>query len=79
MSILGFRARNHPQQVFTRGQLDDVDDRAVHPSHFLGFCERFGDFTLDVAAAAHNTKCERRPNERPPFGCCLLIFSGGAS
>jgi phage N-6-adenine-methyltransferase len=57
--ILGFRAQNHPQQVFTRGELDDVDDRSVHPAHYLAFVDRFGEFTLDVAAAAHNTKCAR--------------------
>jgi len=171
VSVLGYRARNHPQQVADRGALDDVDDRAVHPAHFLTFVERFGEFTLDVAAAAHNTRCDRffdaqtdglrqswagelvwcnlpyssiepwvrkawleaprtrgivmllpanrteqrwwqrlveplrdrpgsglrveflpgrmrflkagqdevGPNERPPFGCCLLIFGGGGS
>jgi phage N-6-adenine-methyltransferase len=59
VSVLGYRARNHPQQVGERGALDDVDDRAVHPAHFLTFVERFGEFTLDAAAAAHNARCDR--------------------
>ena len=55
MSVLGFRARNHPQQA-TR---DDVDDRATLPEIFDPIADRFGGFTVDAAAAAHNTKCER--------------------
>lgn len=55
MSLVGFKAQNHPQQ---RAK-DDVDDRATTPEHFQMFVDRFGEFTLDVAAAAHNTKCER--------------------
>lgn len=90
--------------------VDDVDDRATHPGVFAEFDHRFGGFTLDVAAAEHNAKCERYftreqdgqtwwqrlveqrrdrgeglrflkrgqqvigPNERPPFGVCLLIW-----
>jgi len=57
MSLLGFKAQNHPQQTLRAGPWDDVDDRATHPLHFEQFSERFGPFTLDVAAAAHNTKC----------------------
>lgn len=170
MSLLGFKAQNHPQQTLPSGPMDDVDDRATHPKYFETYSERFGEFTLDVAAAAHNTKCDRfydleadglrqswagehvwcnppysaiepwvrkawteaagtrgivmllpanrteqkwwqqqvephrdcgsalrveflpgrmrfikagqldvGPNERPPFGCCLLIWTGGAS
>ncbi len=59
MSLLGFKAQNHPQQTLPAGPLDDVDDRATHPLHFEQFSERLGPFTLDVAAAAHNTKCHR--------------------
>lgn len=59
MTLLGFRALNHPQQVAERGARTDIDDRAVHPAHFMAFVERFGEFTLDVAAAAHNARCER--------------------
>jgi len=59
VSLLGYRAHNHPQQVIDRGPLDYIDDRTIHPAHFLTFSERFGEFTLDVAAAAHNTRCAR--------------------
>lgn len=58
MSIAGFRAQNHPQQTDKRGASDEVDDRGTHPENFDPLNERFR-FTLDVAAAPHNTKCER--------------------
>lgn len=59
MSIVGYRASNHPQQVGRRGALGQVDDRATHPDDFAAWNSRFGGFTLDVAAAAHNAKCAR--------------------
>jgi phage N-6-adenine-methyltransferase len=59
MSVLGYRSRNHPQQVAVNGADDETDDRATHPVHFAQFDEDFGPFTLDVAAAAHNAKCDR--------------------
>lgn len=61
MALSGFKAQAHPQQVSRRwpDDVDGVDDRATHPLDFADFNERFGPFTLDVAAAAHNTKCER--------------------
>lgn len=102
MTLTGFKAKNHPQQIGTRGALDEVDDRGTEPEFVRGLEERFGKpFTLDVAAAAHNTKCDRyftRADDglaqswageriwcnppysnlgdcdRPPFGCCLLIW-----
>lgn len=55
--MVKFRAQNHPQQTGLRGALDEVDDRGTHPADFAPLHERF-DFTLDVAAAAHNAKCE---------------------
>lgn len=58
MSLVGHKAKSHPQQIALR-DVDDVDDRATHPGVFEEFDHRFGGFTLDVAAAAHNTKCER--------------------
>lgn len=58
MSIAGFRSKNHPQQTGKRGALDEVDDRETHPEVFDPLNGRFG-FTLDVAAAPHNAKCER--------------------
>jgi len=54
MSLVRFKAQNHPQQ----SAKPSVDDRATVPEVFGPLNERFG-FTIDVAAAAHNTKCER--------------------
>jgi phage N-6-adenine-methyltransferase len=59
VSVVGFKASNHPQQIGTRGALDEVDDRGTHPENFDPWNVRFGGFTLDVAAAPHNAKCER--------------------
>lgn len=58
MSLLKLRARNHPAQVARHGANDEVDDRATLPETFAGWDRRFGGFTVDVAAAAHNAKCE---------------------
>ena len=59
MTLSGFKAQNHPQQTARRGVDNDVDDRATHPVDFARIDETHGPFTVDVAAAAHNTKCER--------------------
>ena len=58
MSLVKFKAQNHPQQTDLRGALEEVDDRGTHPAEFAPLDARFG-FTLDVAAAAHNAKCDR--------------------
>lgn len=58
MSIAGFRANNHPQQVAVRGPRRDIDDRETPPELFDPINERFG-FTLDVAALPQNAKCVR--------------------
>jgi hypothetical protein len=58
MSLVGFQARNHPQQVAAGGAKLHVDDMATPPEIFDPLNERFG-FTLDVAASAHNAKCPR--------------------
>ncbi len=58
MSLVGFKARNHDQQVRKRGANPAVDDRATSPEVFAPLQERFG-FTLDVAASSHNAKCAR--------------------
>lgn len=58
MSLVGFQARNHPQQVAKGGAKLHVDDMATPPEVFDPLNERF-DFTLDAAASAHNAKCER--------------------
>lgn len=54
MSLVGFKAQNHPQQTTK----PDVDDRALPPSDFALLHARFG-FTLDAAAAEHNAKLPR--------------------
>lgn len=59
MSLVGFKAQNHAQQVEKVGADDEVDDRGTHPIYFEPWNERFGGFTLDAAAAHHNAKCER--------------------
>lgn len=59
MSLAGFKSSNHPQQTGKRGAVDAVDDRGTDQTFFDGLSERFGGFTLDVAASAHNAKCER--------------------
>lgn len=59
MALSGFKSQNHPQQTGLRGALDEVDDRGTHPENFDPWNDRFGGFTLDAAAAPHNTKCEK--------------------
>jgi phage N-6-adenine-methyltransferase len=55
VSLVGRAARNHPQQKVDR----EVDDRATVAEVFEPLDRRFGGFTVDVAAAAHNTKVAR--------------------
>ena len=59
MSLVGFRARNHPQQVSLWSANDGVDDRATTLDVFGPLNDRFGGFTIDVAASPENTKVER--------------------
>lgn len=54
MSLVGFKARNHPQQ----GVKPHVDDRALPIEEFAKLDERF-QFTLDAAASERNRKKER--------------------
>lgn len=58
MSMVGFRANNHPQQVSRVGAKDAVDDRGTDPAFFAEMDQRFH-FTLDVAASDRNAKCAR--------------------
>ncbi len=58
MSVVGYKARNHPQQVASHGARPDIDDRATPPEVFGPLQDRFG-FTVDAAASAANAKCER--------------------
>lgn len=54
MSLVGFKAKNHPQQ----SARPEVDDRALPPEEFSALQARFR-FTLDAAAAEHNAKLPR--------------------
>jgi phage N-6-adenine-methyltransferase len=58
MSLVGFKAQNHEQQVLVRGPRSHVDDRATTPEDFAPWHERFR-FTIDAAAAPHNAKLPR--------------------
>lgn len=58
MSVVGYRARNHPGQVASHGARPEIDDRATPSEVFAPLYERFG-FTIDVAASAANAKCGR--------------------
>lgn len=60
MSLVGFKAQNHPQQTtrFRAAATDEIDDRATTIEVFAPLQDRYG-FTIDVAAAAHNAKLPR--------------------
>jgi phage N-6-adenine-methyltransferase len=55
VSLVGFRASNHPQQVTRNGADDEIDDRGTPQDFWDELNERYH-FTLDVAAAPHNAK-----------------------
>jgi phage N-6-adenine-methyltransferase len=54
VSLVGFKARNHPQQP----RKDSVDDRWTPLNLWIPWNDRFG-FTLDVAASDENYLCPR--------------------
>lgn len=58
MSLVGFKARNHQQQLVTRGPRPAVDDRATDPLVFAELDARFR-FTVDAAASPQNAKLSR--------------------
>lgn len=58
MSLVGFKAQNHRQQVGKRGANPEVDNLATAPEDFLALDSRF-DFSIDVAALPHNAKVQR--------------------
>jgi phage N-6-adenine-methyltransferase len=58
MSVVGFRARNHPQQVTVRGADFAVDDRAITAEDFAPLHARLR-FTVDAAASQANARLER--------------------
>jgi phage N-6-adenine-methyltransferase len=58
MSLVGFKARNHRQQVKAHGANPVVDDRETSLEVFTPLHERFS-FTIDVAANKRNAKLSR--------------------
>lgn len=58
MSLVGFSARNHRQQVGRRGADDATDDRRTPREIFDPLNAEFC-FTLDAAASAENAKCAK--------------------
>lgn len=59
VTLIGVRSRNHPQQVAKRKPNDEVDDRATPWDEYTKLVSAYGPFSIDVAAASHNTKCVR--------------------
>jgi phage N-6-adenine-methyltransferase len=58
MSVVGYKARNHPQQVSAHGPRKDVDERTIPADDFAPLDKRF-QFTIDAAATAENTRLPR--------------------
>jgi phage N-6-adenine-methyltransferase len=58
ITVIGFKARNHPQQVGARGALDAVDDRWTPLHLWIPWHDRWG-FTLDAAASDESHLCGR--------------------
>jgi phage N-6-adenine-methyltransferase len=58
VSLVKFKAQNHPQQAGKRGAKPEVDNLATTPEMFVPLHERFR-FTIDVAALPHNAKLPR--------------------
>lgn len=56
MSLVGFKAKNHGQQVRKRGADDGVDERITPPEIYEPLHALHG-FTLDAAANFQNSKC----------------------
>lgn len=56
MSLVNFRAKNHPQQVAANGACEDTDDRRT-PDELWVPLNKQHRFTLDAAATEQNTKC----------------------
>lgn len=54
MSLVGFKAQNHPQQTAK----DEVDDRAIRMEDFEPLHKRFK-FTIDAAASPTNARLPR--------------------
>jgi phage N-6-adenine-methyltransferase len=55
MSLVGFKASNHPQQTGKRGADEFTDDRAITMEDFAPLHERFR-FTIDACATQANAR-----------------------
>ena len=55
MSLVGFKANNHPQQTGKRGAREVTDDRAITMEDFTPLHERFR-FTIDACATDANAR-----------------------
>jgi hypothetical protein len=58
VTLVGFKAQNHRQQVGKRGPNPKVDERQTSPEVFDPLHDRFR-FTVDAAALPRNAKLER--------------------
>lgn len=58
VSLVGFKAQNHQQQLLARGPKPDVDRRGTPPEVFAVWHRRWR-FTVDAAADADNAKLPR--------------------
>lgn len=59
MSLVGFVARNHPQQTAANGVVPDVDDRRTPRTLWLFVEAEYGPFDLDAAALDESALCSR--------------------
>ena len=55
MSLVGYKVKNHPQQVGKRGARPEIDDRAITTEDFAPLHKRFN-FTIDAAASDENAR-----------------------
>lgn len=58
MTLVGYKAKNHRQQVLVAGPNKAVDDRTTTPETFDPLHARFA-FTVDVAASERNHRLPR--------------------
>lgn len=58
MSLVGFEAQNHPQQIARNGARASIDDRGTTTEVFEPLNERFR-FTIDAAASVSNAVLPR--------------------
>jgi phage N-6-adenine-methyltransferase len=58
MSLVGYKAKNHGQQIGKRGARPEIDDRAITLEDFAPLMERFS-FTVDAAASDLNYRVSR--------------------